>query len=153
MQRQTPGPGVPPTTDLPEPALPQETSLDPQASEFYHSAYTAYVNGDFDTAITGFQKYLEEYPDTELVDIAQFWIAESFFSIGEYETALKEYDKLITQFPESDKIPAAFLSKADAYLQLDRQIEAISHLKYIINQFPESAAAQKATERLRSLGE
>ena len=132
------------TTLSPETGPSQGATLSPEASAFYHNAYTAYVNGDFDMAIAGFQKYLQEYPDTVLVDVAQFWVAESFFSIGEYETALQEYDKLITQHSDSDKIPAAFFSKADAYLQLDRQIEAISHLKYIINQFPESTAAQKA---------
>ena len=86
-------------------------------------------------------------------DIAQFWIAESFFSLGEYETALKEYDTLINKYPKSDKIADAFLSKADTFLKLDRQIEAISHLKYVINQFPDSAVAQKAAEKLKTLGE
>ncbi|MBD3326240.1 tol-pal system protein YbgF, partial [candidate division KSB3 bacterium] len=129
------------------------STLDPEASRFYHQAYTAYVNGDFDTAILGFQDYLARYPDTELTDIAQFWIAESYFSMGDYETALREYDKFISQYPESDKLPAAFLSKADAYLKLDRQIEAISHLKYIVNRFPDTPAAQKAADRLQALGE
>ena len=152
QQPVTPGMSYSEPSELPSPQS-QQQQIDPEASQFYHTAYTAYVNGDFDSAIAGFQRYLELYPNTELVDIAQFWIAESFFSIGEYETALQEYDKLISQHPDSDKVPAALLSKADAYLKLDRQIEAISHLKYVMSQFPETAAAQRASERLRALGE
>ncbi len=148
VQRQSPTPD----TTIPSQQS-SDTELEPEASQFYHTAYLAYVNGDFDTAIAGFEKYLELYPNTELADIAQYWIAESFFSLGEFETSLTEYDKFIAQYPESDKIPAAYLSKADVYLQLGRQLEAISHLKYIINQFPESDAARQAEERLRALGE
>ncbi len=155
-------PGTPPVQPQPLPSIretPAEEELtvgeapDSEASRVYHQAYTFYVNGDFDSAIAGFQAYLDQHPDSELADISQFWVAESFFSLGEYETALQEYDRLINQHPSSDKISDAFYSKADAYLQLDRQIEAISHLKYVASQFPSTAAAQRAKERLQSLGE
>ena len=136
-----------------EEGLTVSDGLDSEASRMYHQAYTLYVNGEFDSAIAGFQAYLDQYPESELADISQFWVAESFFSLGEYETALQEYDRLINQYPSSDKIPDAFYSKADAYLQLDRQIEAISHLKYVTSQFPSTTAAQRAKERLQSLGE
>jgi len=158
----TPGVPVQRPATLPAPTTPdvvpksppsEEASLDSDASRLYHQAYTFYVNGDFESAIAGFQKYVNTYPDTDLADISQFWVAESFFSLGEYETALREYDKLITKYPNSDKIPDAFFSKAQAFLQLGRQIEAISHLNYVINQFPNTTVAQKANERLRSLGE
>lgn len=154
-------PGAPPVQPQSLPAASDETpaedgltvgdGLDSEASRMYHQAYTLYVNGEFDSAIAGFQAYLDQFPESELADISQFWVAESFFSLGEYETALQEYDRLINQFPSSDKISDAFYSKADAYLQLDRQIEAISHLKYVANQFPNTAAAQKAKERLQSM--
>ncbi len=136
-----------------QPQQPQQQAIEPEASQFYHKAYTAYVNGDFERAVEGFTRFIQLYPETSLTDIAQFWIAESYFSMGEYTTALQEYDALINQYPDSDKVPAAFFSKADAYLKLDRQIEAISHLKYIVNRFPSSKAAQKASERLKALGE
>ncbi len=151
-------PGVPvqsqPLPDQGEqPPASSDSSPDSEAARMYHQPYTLYVNGDFEAAVAGFQKYLQQYPDSELADMAQFWIAESFFSLGENETALKEYDTLINQYPNSDKIPDAFLGKSDTFLKLERQIEAISHLKYVINQFPDSGAARKATERLKSLGE
>ena len=129
------------------------TESNPEAAQVYHTAYMAYINGNFDTAIAGFQKYLESYPNVEHADLAQYGIGESFFSLGEFETALKEYDKFITQYPNSEKIPAAYLSKAEVFLKLDRQMEAVSHFEYIINQFPGSAAARRAEERLRTLNQ
>jgi tol-pal system protein YbgF len=154
-------PGTPPAQPQPVPTVSGESSgeeeltageeTDSESSRMYHQAYTLYVNGEFDSAIAGFQAYLNQFPESELADISQFWVAESFFSLGEYEVALQEYDSLINQYPSSDKISDAFYSKADAYLQLDRQIEAISHLKYVVSQFPNTAAAQRAKERLQSL--
>jgi len=131
----------------------QEPTLESAASQVYHGAYTAYVNGDFDTAIAGFSKYIETYPKTELADMAQFWVAESFFSLGEFETALQEYNKVIEQFPKSDKVPDAYLGKADAFRAVDRQIEAMDHLKYVVEHFPDSAAAQKAKQELQRFGQ
>lgn len=144
---------IPQQTPLIEPTPTPQSELDREVQQIYHTAYTAYVNGDFDTAIAGFEKYLELYPDTELADIAQYWIAESFFSLGEFETALREYDRFIGKYPNSDKIPAAYFSKAEVYLKLDRRLEANSHLEYIIERFPETDTARKAEERLRSLHE
>lgn len=153
---------ITPSTEVSEPSLPSvpattespmQAPVDSEESQFYHSVYTAYVNGDFERAIGGFQKFLDTYPQSELADISQFWIAESFFSLGEYETANQEYDRLLQKYPNSDKVPAALFGKADAYLKLERQIEAISHLRYIVNQFPNSPIAQKAAERLQALGE
>ncbi len=149
----TPTPALQPTPSEPTPASQQQQTLPPEASQFYHKAYTAYVNGDFDNAIDGFRKYIQLYSDTSVAHIAQFWIAESYFSLGDYNTALREYDTLINNHPNSDKVPTAFFSKADAYLKLERQMEAISHLKYIVNRYPDSKAAQKAAERLRALGQ
>jgi len=152
-QQQPIAPNTTPVATTPSQQSPDTTELNAEVPQIYHTAYTAYINGDFDTAIAGFGKYLELYPDTDLADIAQYWIAESFFSLGEFETALGEYDRFIDQYPNSDKIPAAYLSKADVYLKLDRQIEAIHHLKYIIDRYQDSDSAREAEERLRSLGE
>jgi tol-pal system protein YbgF len=140
-------------SDVTAPSDTTAPGLDQDASRLYHTAYMDYINGNFDTAITGFRKYLELYPDTRFTAISQYWIAESYFSLGEFETALREYDTLIKQYPESDRIPAAYFGKADACLKLDRQIEAIGYLKQIVTQFPQSAAARKAQERLQALGE
>lgn len=154
-QRQSPTPVPVPRDDLTmeEPPTPstEETDVDPEAVQMYQKAYMAYVNGNFDAAIAGFERYLDLYPESERADLAQYWIAESFFSLGEFETALREYDGLITQYPQSDRIPAAYFSKADAYLKLDRQIEAISHLRYIVNQFAGTNAARRAEERLQAI--
>jgi tol-pal system protein YbgF len=145
-------------TPTAQPAIPQVTATplspadsNPEAAQMYQQVYMGYVNGNFDDAISGFERYLELYPDSQRADLAQYWIAESFFSLGEFEASLQEYDRLITQYPSSERIPAAYFSKADAYLKLDRQIEAISHLRYIVTQFPNTTVAQRAEERLRTL--
>jgi len=147
----TPTPTVQALPTTPQVPTPPQSDSNPEAAQMYQQVYMAYVNGNFDDAISGFERYLELYPNVQQADLAQYWVAESFFSLGEFETALREYDSLITQHPNSDRIPAAYFSKADAYLKLDRQIEAISHLRYIVSHFPNTTAAQRAEERLKVL--
>ena len=124
---------------------------DDEMVQFYHQADIAYLNRDFQTAISMFNEYVELYPDTTLSGMAQFQLAESYRHLGQDEKALKAYDNFIVHYPHDEDIPNAFLTKADVYLKLDKWVEAISHLKYIIHRFPGSTAAQKAQERLDAL--
>lgn len=156
LQPSQPPPLPPsPSTEFPGtgPEAGTTGTMDPTTPEhLYQIAYNEYTQGNYDVAIAGFQKYLELYPNRELADFSQYWIAESFFNLREYETALKEYDKLINLYPRSKRLSWAYYNKAQAFLKLGKQIEAISHLRYILNQFPNSEVADKARQDLAALG-
>ena len=110
-----------------------------------------YMEGDYETAIAGFQKFLADYPNHQLVGAAQYWIAESFAKLEEYETAVQEYDYLIEKYPQNDKIADAYYGKGIALLQLGKFNEAKYHFTYVVEHFPGTGAAQKAGNRLEEL--
>lgn len=128
-----------------------EPVLDFAPGQLFRAAYRIYMEGDYPTAIVGFQKYLEEYPNTQLAGSAQYWIAESFVKLEEYETALQEYDLLITKYPRDDKVPDAYYGKGVALVKLGKIEDAKSLFTYVIERFPRTVAAKKAGERLEEL--
>ncbi|MBI4378548.1 MAG: caspase family protein, partial [Nitrospinae bacterium] len=65
--------------------------------EIFNTAYSDFLKGSFQLAITGFRSYIEKYPDTELAGKSQYWIGECYYSMGEYEKAILEFNEGISR--------------------------------------------------------
>ncbi len=130
---------------------PESSSFEFSPGQLFRAAYRIYMDGDYEIAIAGFQKYLQEYPDTQLAGAAQYWIAESLAKLDEYDIAIQEYQRLIQQYPLNDKIADAHYGIGAAMLKLGRDSEAQSNFTYVVVHFPGTIAAQKAQNRLDSI--
>jgi tol-pal system protein YbgF len=126
-------------------------SLDFAPGDLFRAVYRVYMDGDYEIAIAGFQKYLADYPNTQLAGAAQYWIAESFAKLGEYGMAVEEYDRLISNYPQNDKVADAYYGKGIALLRLERPTEANSQFTYVVEHFPGTIAAKKAGNRLEEI--
>jgi tol-pal system protein YbgF len=117
--------------------------------QFFRGVYRIFIDGDYETAIAGFQKFLNDFPTSPLAGAAQYWIAESFVRLGEYDLALQEYQRLITTYPSNDKIPDAYYGIGATLLKLGRTEEANAAFQYVLDHHAGSIAAQKARNRLQ----
>lgn len=140
--------GIPvPTEPRPSPDM---SSAPP--AQMYDMAYGDYTKGNFALALLEFQEYLTKYPDTDLADNAQYWVAESYFQQRKYEDAIREYDKIFSRYPASDKVPGAYLKKGFAFLELNQTAQGVVQLQYLIGKYPSSDEARVAQRRLESMG-
>jgi len=141
-----------------EAVQPNQTVISPQTEEedeakrAYQLAYGDYQRGKYDLAITGFLDFIAKYPKSELVDNAQYWIAECHYSKKNYLDAIIEFENLIQKYPNSDKIAAAHLKKALAYLKLEKKAQAVVELQMLMQDFPDTDEAKLAKEQLKELG-
>ena len=132
------------------PAPPQEGTIPEFApGQFFRGVYRIFMEGDYETAIAGFQKFLIDFPSSPLAGAAQYWIAEAFVRRGEYDRALQEYDRLIQAYPSNDKIPDAYYGIGIAMSRLGRSEEAKAQFRYVVDHFAGTLAAQKAQSRLQ----
>ncbi len=125
---------VPPSKETPE--------------ELYQRALQTLNQGDFQKARREFEEFMKRFPQSDLVDNAQFWIAESFYREGNYEEAILAYESLKKNYPKSNKIPDALYKQALAFEKLGDRNVAKTILKSIIQKFPDSDAAKRARETL-----
>ena len=119
--------------------------------DIYKAALKKLESGKFEEARTDFQDFIKKHKDSDLVDNAQFWIAESYYKEGSYEDAILEYDALINKYPKSNKVPGAMLKQAYSFLKLDDTNTAKVILNRLIQRFPDSKEAKLAKKKLESI--
>jgi len=154
-------PSQPPEGDLEAPVVPgqegsptglEDSRTEGSVEDTYSAAYADFTKGNYALAIAGFQEFLKKYPDSELSDNAQFWVAESYFSQGDYDTAAAEYDLVIQKHPTGDRIPAAYLKKGLCLMETHRTAEGAVLLQHLIQTYPTSEEAALARDRLEGMG-
>lgn len=115
-------------------------------SKMYNEAYAAFQQNNFDEAISGFKKYLVEFPNGDLTEGAYFFLGESLYLKTEWEQAAWSYASMIEKYPKSGRIPAARLKYAQCLLKMPKPKtdEAMKYLKSIVRDYPTSPEAETA---------
>lgn len=135
----------------PAPRAPDQ-SLDDAAQDLYDQGYRQYNQGEFISAETTFQRFLQRYPGTSLADNAQYWIGESRFGRGDLRGALAAFRETVSRFPEGNKAPDALLRAGRCLEGLGDPDAAIETYRELVRRYPNSADALVADDRIRDLG-
>ncbi|HJU04348.1 MAG TPA: tetratricopeptide repeat protein, partial [Nitrospiraceae bacterium] len=85
-----------PESQEPAPFLPGTPAISPTSA--FNLAYNDYLNGRYDLAVTGFQRFLRDFPTTSLAPNAHYWIGESYFSLKDYGHAMQAFQRVVTEF-------------------------------------------------------
>ncbi|UCC82300.1 MAG: tol-pal system protein YbgF [Gemmatimonadota bacterium] len=117
----------------------------------YSAAIEQFRRGAYETARTGFQEFLVEYPADELAPDAQYYLAETYREEGDAGRAIREYNRVVELYPNSSAAPTA-LYKA-GLLQIDQgnKDTACEYFQRVIAGYPrsdESRLARDQAERL-----
>ncbi len=123
-----------------------------EPDQVYSQAYNDYLMGNYDLAITGFQDFLTNYPNSEYADNAMHYLGVCYFEQSRYEQAIQAFDQVINLYPKGDKTPVAYFKKAAAYQALQKNNEAVDTWKKLYTLFPDSQEAKLAAQELEKLG-
>jgi len=123
-----------------------------EPDQVYSQAYNDYLMGNYDLAITGFQDFLTNYPNSEYADNAKHYLGVCYFEQNRYEQAIQAFDQVINLYPKGDKTPVAYFKKAAAYQALQKNNEAVDTWKNLYTLFPDSPEAKLAAQELEKLG-
>lgn len=115
----------------------------------YSAALDRFRASDYRAAITAFERFLQQYPESSLAPSAQYWIGNAHFSLGQYRAAIGAQRALLANYPQSNKAPDALLNIATSQGELGDDAGARKTLKRLVADYPSSSAAQIARKRLR----
>ena len=114
----------------------------------YDKAFAMLKDGKYEQAITAFEDFLKNYPESKYADNAQYWLGEANYAYRQYKQALNEFQSLIAKYPDSLKIAGARLKIGYVYYELKNWSAAEESLQQVIKLYPDATVAKKASERL-----
>ncbi len=118
----------------------------------YQAAFELLKEQRYEPAAQAFKQFLTTYPDSELADNAQYWLAESYYVTQKFEQALSSFQTVINDYPRSRKVPDALLKMGYCNYELERWDAARSALSKVQADYPETTAARLAGQRLERMG-
>lgn len=130
---------------------PGARSETPESEAAYRAAFGQLKAGQYEQSIKGFTQYLQQYPNGQYADNAQFWIGEAYYVMRKYEAAIGQYQHLIANYPDSQKQAHAMLKIAYSFDELGRGDQAVQILNQLKQKYPDSSAARLADERLQRI--
>ena len=117
----------------------------------YQAAFELLKEQRYEPAAMAFQQFLVSYPDSQLADNAQYWLAESYYVTQQYELALDEFEKVIDTYPTSRKVPDALLKVGYCNYELERWNESRRALGRVQADYPDTTAARLAEQRIKRM--
>lgn len=117
----------------------------------FNLAYNDYLNGKYDLAVAGFQRFVKDFPGTSLTPNAYYWLGESSYQQKDYVRAIHSFDYLATEYPGNEKVPAALFKSGLAAGETGDLAMSKKNLKRVIEEFPTSDEAKLAKNRLAEI--
>lgn len=115
----------------------------------YQAAFELLKQGRYDQASLAFRQFLAAFPDSNLSDNAQYWLAESYYVTQKFKQALPEFETVISKYPQSRKVPDALLKMGYCNYELKRYEAARKALSTVVQDYAETTAARLAGQRLQ----
>ena len=119
----------------------------------YQAAFELLKQQRYKPAAQAFQQFLISFPDSQLADNAQYWLAESYYVTDKFDEALKQFSVVINQHAESRKVPDALLKVGYCNYELERWNDARAALLRVQDEYSDTTAARLAEQRLNRMDE
>ena len=129
----------------------QSNSTSQLGREDYQAAFELLKEGKYETARNSFISFIELYEDSEFIDDAKYWLAETYYAQRAYEKALEEFESIRIQFPDSGKIPETILKSGFCYFELGDMDQAKRLLNLVMKEYPNTSVARLASQKLKTI--
>lgn len=114
----------------------------------YRAAFDLLKEGQYESAASAFSQFLTAYPDSNLSDNAQYWLAESYYVSQKFTDALPEFETVVRDYSGSAKTPDALLKIGYCNYELANWDAARAALTRVEKEYSDTTAARLASQRL-----
>jgi tol-pal system protein YbgF len=131
--------------------LPSSGGATPGPNQLFQISLEQLRRGSPGAARTGLQTLLQQYPTSDLVPDAQFYLGEAYHQEGNAAGADSAYAAVVSRFPTSPRAPTALYKRALGMEEKGNVVGARGLLNDLVTRYPRSDEAALAKERLRTL--
>lgn len=144
-QAEIVAPSTAPVTAAPVPA-----AGTPGPAELFQLSLDQLRRGSTTTARNGLTVLIQQYPQSDLVPDAQFYIAESWDKEGKGPQADSAYALVVAKYPQSPRAATALYKRARAMESKGNKTAARAMYTQLVQTYPRSDEAALAREQLRA---
>lgn len=119
----------------------------------YQAAFELLKEQRYEEAAMAFRQFLVSFPQSQLADNAQYWLAESHYVSGEFDEALQQFRVVVDGYPRSRKVPDALLKMGYCNYELKRWNDARAALRRVQAEYADTTAARLAEQRLARMSD
>lgn len=117
----------------------------------FNLAYNDFLNGKYELAVAGFQRFTKDFPGTSLTPNAHYWLGESLYNQKDYARATATFEYLVAEYPGNEKVSAALYKLGLATAETGDLVKSRKYLKRVIEEFPASDEAKLAKNKLAEI--
>ena len=144
-------PSGPPRAGATTPASAAGAGATPGPNQLFQLSLEQLRRGSPGAARTGLQTLLQQYPTSDLVPDAQFYLGEAYHQEGNAAGADSAYAAVVSGYPTSPRAPTALYKRALGMEEKGNVTGARGLLNDLVQRYPRSDEAALAKERLRTL--
>ena len=137
------GPVVPAVTGAASPATSDHDA--------YQAAFGLLKDGKYPEAIAALTQFMKDYPQSPLLDNAQYWLGEAHYVGNDYAGALHDFQTVLDKYPNSEKAPDAMLKLGFTQYQMKDYKTARATLMRVTTQYADTKTAVLAQQRLAKM--
>lgn len=146
--------GVPPGAATPTTQAPSPSNVPAGVSpqRMFDTSYDDFTAGRWDTAVKGFELFIQTFPRLPQAAQAQFNIGASYYNQGKWNEARDAFLLVITQYPQdADTNAQAYFKLGQTYEQLKQIDAAKKAYETVVQKYPTNFQANQATQALARL--
>lgn len=153
-QTMPPGSGTTPVDPNAPPA--SQTAASPPVGvspqRMFETSYDDFTAGRWDTAIKGFELFIQTFPRLPQAAQAQFNIGASYYNQGKWTEARDAFQLVTTQYPQDAETNAqAYFKLGQTYEQLKQIDLAKKSYETVLQKYPTNFQANQANQALLRL--
>ncbi|AOV96271.1 cell division protein CpoB [Edwardsiella hoshinae] len=136
-----------PAASAPTAAAPAAASGDAN-TDYNRAVDLVLVKKQNDQAISAFQTFIKQYPDSTYQPNANYWLGQLYYSKGKKDDAAYYYAVVVKNYPKSPKAPESMYKVGVIMQEKGQSDKANAVFQQVIKQYPNSEAAKLAQKRL-----
>ena len=154
-------PITPPPSHLSQPVIAETSSANKSASapktsateasdqQAYNKAYANVPEQRFEEAISSFQAFIRQYPDSRLVGNAYYWLGEIYMAQNRTADAEKMFNAVVSNHPDSFKVADSKYKLGLIYARYGNKSKAKETMEALVAEHPREPAAELARNYLK----
>ena len=104
----------------------------------YDEAYTRYLDGDYNKALSMFGSLIELENINDLTDNCQYWVGEIYYATRDFRNAIDAFEKVF-KYEENNKNSYAQYKLGLCYLNINDKKEAVNAFQKVVDNYPKQS--------------